>query len=49
MWTVLNLVPIANDQTVVVIPNQAEEVTLTATDNEPLLYTIITPPASPRT
>jgi hypothetical protein len=45
VWTVLNLAPIANDQTVVVIPNQAKAVTLTATDNEPLLYTIVTPPA----
>ncbi|MEZ4862420.1 MAG: LamG-like jellyroll fold domain-containing protein [Caldilineaceae bacterium] len=45
LWTVTNVAPVANGQTVIVIPNQAKAITLSATDNEPLVYTIVTPPA----
>ena len=43
-WTVTNAAPVVNNQSVVVIPNQAKKITLTATDSDPLLYTIVTPP-----
>ena len=44
IWTVTNVAPVANSQTVIVIPNQAKSITLTAIDNEPLVYTIVSPP-----
>jgi hypothetical protein len=44
-WTIQNDVPVAADQSVVVISNQAKNITLTATDSDPLVYTIVTPPA----
>ena len=44
-WTIINDVPVAASQSVVVIPNQAKALMLTATDNDALNYTIITPPA----
>lgn len=44
VWTITNLTPVANSQTVVVVPNVAKRITLTAIDNEPLVYTILTPP-----
>lgn len=45
LWTVLNAAPVANGQTVVVIPNLAKSITISATDTDPLIYTIVTPPA----
>src|SRR6185436_8551940 len=36
--------PVANNQSVVVIPNQAKGITLTATDSDPLTFKVLTPP-----
>jgi hypothetical protein len=44
-WTVLNAAPVANDQFVVVIPNLAKAITLSATDSDPLVYTVVSPPS----
>jgi hypothetical protein len=43
-WTILNDVPVATDQTVVVIPNVAKAITLSAADSDPLTFKIVTPP-----
>jgi hypothetical protein len=45
IWTVLNAAPVAADQTVVVIPNLAKAVTLSASDSDPLNFKIVTGPA----
>ena len=44
-WTVLNAAPVASNQSVVVIPNLAKSIVLTATDSDPLVYKIVTPPS----
>jgi hypothetical protein len=44
LWTILNDVPVAAGQTVVVIPNIAKAITLSAADSDPLTFKIVTPP-----
>lgn len=44
VWVVNNAVPVAADQSVTTGFNQAKNIVLTATDDEPLLYTVVTPP-----
>lgn len=45
-WTILNDLPVAASQTVVVVPNTQRSITLGATDNDPLTFRIVTPPAN---
>lgn len=45
VWRVVNAAPLANAQNVTVAMNQATAITLTATDNEPVSFTIVEPPA----
>ena len=44
-WTVHNAPPVTNDQSVTVTANQAKSITLTASDSDALIYTVVTPPA----
>jgi hypothetical protein len=44
-WTVRNAPPVASDQGVSVVMNQATDILLTAAGNGPLVYTVVTPPA----
>ncbi|MFN8440638.1 MAG: LamG-like jellyroll fold domain-containing protein [Caldilineaceae bacterium] len=44
VWTVNNVAPVAQSQSLISLPNTAIPITLTATDNEPLIYKIVTPP-----
>ncbi|MBK8048893.1 MAG: hypothetical protein IPK16_18285 [Anaerolineales bacterium] len=44
-WTVVNAPPVAIDQTVMIGLNQVKAIVLSADDNEPLRYNVVTPPA----
>lgn len=44
-WAVLNAPPLASDQRVTVVRNQVTAITLGATDDGPLLFAVLTPPA----
>jgi hypothetical protein len=44
-WTIANAAPQANDQSVTAGKNQATSITLTAVDDEPLIFSVLTPPA----
>ena len=45
VWRVVNAPPQANDQRVTTATNQATGITLTATDNEPVSFAVVLPPA----
>jgi hypothetical protein len=45
VWTVVNAAPLANNQAVTTALNQATGITLTATDDEPVSFAIVQPPA----
>ncbi|HAJ37360.1 MAG TPA: hypothetical protein DCL15_16950, partial [Chloroflexi bacterium] len=45
VWQVVNAAPLANAQSVTVAMNQATAITLTATDNEPVSFAVVQPPA----
>src|SRR5690606_8148731 len=44
-WTVVNAPPLASDQRVTVVRNQVTAITPGATDDGPLLFVVLTPPA----
>ncbi|MFN8440654.1 MAG: LamG-like jellyroll fold domain-containing protein [Caldilineaceae bacterium] len=46
VWTVVNVAPVAQSQSLAAQPNTPLPITLTATDNEPLSYKIVTPPGN---